>query len=475
MRKYPALLPLGRMMEMFTRSKLFSHSMPRSLLFLASVSVIALLGAGCPSGSRPVTSAPTVAKQQGFGKLPPLQTMAPQEEIARTFAPDVPVVDVAQNSAVLGTPEAISSAPSAMRAPSGVSGSAPAGSAIARPMPVPYPMPRPVSVTYTIDATMPSWGTEGEVLRRDVVMPDKKIFAPIAAVSGLPGQLISKVRSLRGANVQWEDTDGFTWTFDLTSRSMSFWKDVGDGLRFGSDPGKESARDDKKWLAVADAFLDAHGFSAVRRQGGAVEQGEAIQPMMGAAENAVSSGMPCILGADVAPSIYPSPCGNWSPQVTVVYGGSYEARPILDMWGNPYRSTNIVVDRVTNKVTNGSLQLDDTFSRSAYPLISVETARKRLQSGGRNPVYPWGTEEGNVRVTVKNIAIVWIRYETWNAGASQLYYLPGLLATGTVQRGNAADAGEEYRTVVSLVNDDAFDDGADVPVPVPMMRTQTQP
>ncbi len=450
--------------------------MSRSLSLIASVSVIALLGAGCTPGARPVTNVPTVAKQQGFGRLPPLQSVVPQEDLARAVAsePAAPeAVDVAQNPAVLGTTEGISSAPSAMLAPSGVSGSAPAGTAIARPMPAPYPIPRPVTIKYTIDAAMPSWGTDGEVLRRDVTLPDKKIFAPIASSAGLPGQLLSMVKSVSGANVQWEDTEGFTWTFDLTSRSTSFWKDTVDGIRFGENPSKEPARDDKKLIAAADAFLDSHGFSAVRAQGGAVELNDAIQPMMGGAETAAAQGMPCILGADAAPSVYPNPCGSWSPQATIVYGGTREGRSIMDMWGNPYRSTSLSVDRATNKVTNGSLQLEDKLSRSSYPLVSVETARKRLQEGGRNPVYPWG-EEGEVRVSIKNISLVWIRYESWNAGTSQFYYLPGLLATGTVQRGNAVGAQDEYRTIISLVNDDAFDDGADEQIPVPMMRTQTQ-
>ena len=155
-------------------------------------------------------------------------------------------------------------------------------------------------------------------------------------------------------------------------------------------------------------------------------------------------------------------------QATVAYGGTREGRAVVDAGGWPYRHATVSVDLRTKQVTNGWIQLDERAERSSYPLISAESAKKRLQSGGQNPVWPYG-DGGVVRVKLTSISLAWLRYDAWQDGLNETYYLPALLATGTVDRGTKEQAPEEYRTLVPLVDDAAFmDQPGPPPGPLPL-------
>jgi hypothetical protein len=160
------------------------------------------------------------------------------------------------------------------------------------------------------------------------------------------------------------------------------------------------------------------------------------------------------------PMIYPPPypCGWWPQQATVSYGGTREGHKVEDISGYPFQVATVTVDLQSKAVTNGNVQLEDNVNRSTYPLIDQATAQRRLQSGGRNPIWDYGNGTKSIKVHIKTLEVVWMRYDTWSEGTSQTYYLPGLLATGTVDRGDG-NTQEAYRTVMPLLQDDAFDFG----------------
>jgi hypothetical protein len=164
--------------------------------------------------------------------------------------------------------------------------------------------------------------------------------------------------------------------------------------------------------------------------------------------------------------IYPSPC--WYPQeVTVFYGSSLEGRPVVDAGGWPFRLSSVQVSVSDYSVRGGNVQMMQGLDRSAYPLISAEEAMKRLEAGGRNPAYGWGTED--VNVTIDTAELAWMRFDSWKDNKQETYYLPALAARGTVDRKIEGQEPEAYYTVVPLVSDEAFDLGdGGVPVPLPM-------
>ena len=310
-----------------------------------------------------------------------------------------------------------------------------------------------------------------------------------AKQAGLPAEVTGSIAGVTSLNFQWRDRDGFIWTYDAANRTASFYKETSDGAE---DRRVKPSFDEAESLKIANDFLDAHGFSAIRQRGGKVQDIPQFLPLMeGTGET--KGDMPCIQegGAGVessgagrggvgfavaapaagiavpdkplppaagnaAPSIYPSPCW-WPVQATVTYPGERDGRKIADSYGADMNTTSIAVDLRSKQVVNGYVQLDEAMERSSYPLIDQETAKRRLQSGGRNPIWPWGNESGNIKVRLKTIDLVWMRYDAWQDGTSDTYYLPGLRANGSVERGPGMET-EEYKTIIPLLADDAFED-----------------
>ena len=159
----------------------------------------------------------------------------------------------------------------------------------------------------------------------------------------------------------------------------------------------------------------------------------------------------------------------------MVYGGSREGKPVVDMSGNTYRSTSVSVDLQTKQVSSGSIQLDQNVERSSYPLIDQGTATKRLQSGGLDPVSPWSNGPGNINVDLTTFDIVWLRYDAWTGNQSATYFIPALRATGTVDRGIKGQTPEPYSEVVPLPSDDVFqvqNVATPPPTPAPLPAVQ---
>jgi hypothetical protein len=480
----------------------------RFLIPAAFIIGVALTGAGCtsPTPSSPTAKTPPPASKGAlaFGKLPSISASA-------TGASNGQSATVMQGTSAFVAPSV--PAPAALTAganaekgiamPTIAVAPGKPGSAIARP--IPYPQPRPVTVEYILDAGMPTWGADGDVLQVSKSLPDTSAVRSLAGQSGLPSQVTDAVRSLSSVSIQWIDTDGFQWTFDAGSRATSFWKN-----QTAQDANAQQAPtlNQDAVLKAADAFLDAHGFSAIRARGGTIQDLPQILPMM---KGATGASMPCRGGVTIqgsngttmqatppsapvptsagvktsvatktvsapdaiaTPTIYPNPCGWWPQQVSVVYPNMKDGKAVSDPYGNDSVAATITVSMSNNQVTNGNVLLDESTVRSAYPLIDQDTAKRRLESGGRNPVYPWGSEGGNITVHLKTIEVVWMRYDSWANNANETYYLPALIAKGTLDRGKGSSP-EDYQTIIPLLKDDVFEDVQPTPppYPVPMMQT----
>lgn len=459
----------------------------RASSLIAFLAAAALVGGGCPS---PVAKAPQppappsappespTAPRLGFGKLPKpttAQVLGSQKAIS-AVAPTAPSVsDVG--------------APIAAAEGRGIAGTATmiAPGVIEKPLPSPVPRPKPVTVEYTIATDLPSWGSTGDVLQAQPALPDMNIASGFARSAGLPSQAIGSGSKVTTVSLQWRDADGYSWTFDAGSRNVSFWKEQPYARIMMPETADANAAppkiDEQAVLRAADAFLDAHGFSDIRKTGGKIQEMPWIGGMMRSDAAAV---MPCpaveaqtkearpeatmmIEPGGTGGSGIAYPCGWWPQQVTVVYGGTLENRNVVDAGGWPAQNASISVGIRTNDVENGAIQLATNVSRSSYPLIDAETAKKRLQSGALNPVWPWGNETGTIKVTLSKISLVWMRYDAWVDAEQETYYLPALLAEGTVERGIKGQQPEEYRTVLPLVSDEAFEDvGGVAPPPVPL-------
>jgi len=367
---------------------------------------------------------------------------------------------------------------------------------------IPYPPGnRPVTVEYSINGQLPSWDSSGDVLQVSRNLPDAQTAGAFAHNAGLPSQALDSKASITSVSLQWKDSDDFQWSFDAAGRYASFWKNVAYPEKTTEQPGKQNY-DKNEIIAVADRFLDAHGFSAIRAGGGEIEDQQWIGIMQGKpsdsaiypcpleggtsgggvmapqAKSATVSSPGVSVGAGIAAQpgiiVRPIPCGWWPQQVTVFYGGTREGKPVVDASGNAYRPNSVTVDISSKQVMSGNLQLEENVERASYPLIDADTARKRLQSGGLNPVWPWGSETKTIKVSLDKLDVVWMRYDAWQENGNQTYYLPALRAKGTVNRGIKGQQPEDYVMLVPLVADGAFEDQTVTPPPViePMPAVQ---
>lgn len=468
-------------------------SLSRSIFALG---ILSLVGAGCPSLVPPIGVRPsqTVVAKQGFGKLPVLSPLGIGYEAGSRSAVSVPTP--APTAPLIAKDQAVGSSAS--------SGSGVASPTMVRPVPYPYPYPQPhpVTVEYLLEGTMPSWGAEGDVLRAVRAGVDPSTLASIGSKAGVPAMVLNGATQVTSFSAAWKDANAFQWGWDSGSNTLNFWKNI----PYAQPDWKTFPTYQKEELiAIAKTFLAAHGFDALASQTPDIQEWPQILPMMGKSISA-TAGMPCRYygdvmmkgglpvetvnpavdpaGTDAAPApasaptpatepavragassiAYPYPCGGWTTQVTLVYPASHEGTAVTDAYGNPASNATITISLATKEVTGGYVQLEGTSERSAYPLIDADAAKRRLQSGGRNPVYAYG--EKNIVVHLKTIALVWMRYDSWKNDTHETYDLPALLATGTVDRGIKDQPAEDYRTIVPLLKDDSFvpDQGIEPPI-----------
>jgi|GEM_PF-1529896 len=460
-----------------------------SVRLAAFAAVLALVGAGCPSAPTPETSTPGTTTntnppahqnaENGFGKLP-------RPMIGRSAS-----ITSAQAGGLMTAPGI--AAPMA----NDMAMATPAPTMIGRPLPIPYPNPKPVTVEYSVSGTLPTWDASGDVLQVTRALPDAGMASAFAQHAGLPTQALGSGSTISSVSLQWTDPQKFQWSFDVRGRMVSFWKQ--DQSVQPADQNKQPTLDKNAAIAAANAFLDAHGFSAVRQSGATVDDQQwnimaeqvkdvatksaiypcplpvdarvsAVAPVLPSTPEAVSGsggGSAGSVGSAVSePAIMP-PCGWWPQIVTVFYGGTRDGKPVTDSYGNLYRANSISVTLGTYQVTGGNLQLEEQVDHANYPLISKDDAMKRLQSGDLNPIWPWGSETHTIKVHIATLELVWMRYDSWEDNNTQTYYLPAIRATGTVDRGIKGQESEPYTTIVPLVADSAFAD-SDTSVPPPV-------
>lgn len=458
---------------------------------IPAVLMLAVLGAGCPSS--PMTykgtngTKPPAAKL-GFGKLPSMQAygaLGTAEAMSSSY--------MARGSAVLSPmPAAAPVAPSTITLDATVAGDVTVtsnnmvgggtpGTMAMRIAPMPTEEYKPTPAKYEVTASLPDWNGEGDVLHVKRPQPDASLIRSVASGAGLPGQLINGIQTVQSVQASWRDAQNFVWNIDPVNGNLNWWKEI--DWRVTTPPvrpEKPPQVDKARLIAAADAFLDAHGLSAIKAQGGEVENSQWVNILF---DKAAASSMPCIMKEEAAvrdisaagdaklvvdPMIYPSPCDNyWPQQVSVFYGGSREGLQVVDAGGWPNRATSISVDVTTYEVMGGNVLFTEQTERSAYPLISKDEAMKRLQAGGRNVMYSWDGAQMSVNIT--EVKLAWMRHDSWANGRQETYFLPALSAKGTSTYNNQEP--QEYYTVVPLVADSAFDldPNGGYPVPMPLM------
>jgi hypothetical protein len=465
-----------------------------SVRLAALVSVFAFIGAGCakpvqptplPSPQNPAgqTGGSVQSPELGFGKLP----MPAIASASANFAGGN--LHIANSSGPEASVTQDTSGAVAMM-PNFVSGSGIAIPGRATPAMPPTLMPppnlHPATVEYLIDKAMPSWNTSGDVLQVEHALPDAGTASAFAQNAGLPPQALSSDSTISSITLQWIDPEQYQWSFDVRSRSVSFWSQKEGQVDTSTKP----SPDKDAAIAAANAFLDAHGFSSISQSGASVDDtqwnmlmgtagnsGSAKDviypcPMMGSGANSGSGGASvgimnsakAVASSAIAMPIKPGmpsipPCGGWSQPITVYYGGTRDGKPVTDAYGNPFRANSVSVNVSSNEVMNGNLQLDENVNHASYPFIDKDTATKRLQAGGLNPVSQWAYNGArNITVHLTQLDIVWMRYDSWEEGDNQTYYLPALRATGTTDYGIKGQTPQPYTTLVPLVADSAFAD-----------------
>jgi hypothetical protein len=372
-------------------------------------------------------------------------------------------------------------------------------SAIGRP--IPRPFPQPGSVTYEIDAQMPSWPTEDDVLRYVSTPFPSGNVKDLASAVGLPVQALGSDPKLLSFNFSWKDADNLQWSYDASSRMASFWKETNYRVmdeKAQADPAKEPPKvDDNELVRIADDFLTRKGFGNIQRGAGKVENPYGAMPY-GATDASIRCPMPLMEGTSnagsgvsggsakaasetvsvTAPAIAPDGVTTdmmprcWWPsyQVTVVYDGMRNGKRIADAGGYPWRAVTVTVDLTDKTVTNGSVWMDVATESSKYPMLTKDIVEKRLKSGGRNPIYPWDGS-GDITVRIKTLDLVWMRYDTWADGKNEAYLIPSIAGSGTIEYPDKRT--EEYRTILPLVADDAFEETKPIePIPLPAVQVE---
>jgi hypothetical protein len=422
--------------------------MPLSAILLASV----LLGAGCnqtpaPTPSPSDTSSDRPAAVQGFGMLPPVLGYGSLgTEAARSFRPaDAALSSIAPVPMMAGV--AMTEPAIAVRAPT---------------------LPEEAKVVYDIKGELPTWSADGTVYRVRQPGVSTSVARSIADAAGVPSQVSGGATEIQGANVSWRDAAGFIWNVDLPGRNLNWWKNV-DYSKTQPEANNNPKLDAAAVKTAADNFLRDHGFGNLVGKG-IIEETPMIMPLL-RGESA-----PCPLMAEareaaanpVAPEadkivdskmmIWPSPCG-YPIQVTVYYPDVRDNMSTVDAGGWASRKASIQIDISNNSIVGGNVMLPSNEDSSAYPLISSEEAMKRLMAGGNNPIYGWydGSGVKEVRATISTVKLGWMRHDSWENNAMKTYFLPALLAEGTIDRGNSNQTEpEKYYTVVPLVADAAF-------------------
>ncbi|HVM91049.1 MAG TPA: hypothetical protein VMU11_04100 [Verrucomicrobiae bacterium] len=440
--------------------------------------LLALVGAGCQPGpsapSAPQGQAPTAppAPKMGFGKLPSIGATG---ALGSPEAVSMRATDATSQAAPMMAAGTVTANGSAMAvAPSAAPMPADANAMLkVRPIPSP-PNLKPVGIKYNLTASMPDLPSESDVLEVHRATPDASSVRSFAQAYGLPSSLVGGIKTVQSVNASWLDADEYQWSMDGASGMINWWKQQDQNMQPMAD-GQEDAPakvDDAKVLAAADAFLRSHGLGAVADQGGVVEQYDNQPCLMKADPASAPTPAPdtaVATDAGVSTMIYPSPCRYFPVQANVYYGSTRDGKPVVDMGGWPSRMSSVNVDTATLQVMSGNVVYSEQTERSSYPLLDQATVLSRLQAGGRNPVYPWGNETKDIQVTIDKIELAWLRYDSWDNGIQQTYYLPAIAASGHVDRGIKGQDPEEYHTTVALVKDDAFGDVAPQPTPMPYM------
>lgn len=267
---------------------------------------------------------------------------------------------------------------------------------LAGPVPVPE---REKSAPMVFDVELPSFPTDVTVLREWSPAPDDTLLRNITNALGVPSGALGQRPNGTDLRVSWSDDRGYAWNYGVVAANAVGF------ARAGMTP--RAPTDEVNAIEQSRAFLLAHG------------------------ADMTGWGIPFVDGS------------------RVVFAASRDRQSVVDDAGRPVPEAVI---EVTDNGTpaRGWFVIPRQMDRSNYPALNASDIQKRLRSGGTNIA---GIAGGGV-VTISRFALGLYRYRITQDAVIRTYYLPALLAEGTVTRTGGFKT--PYATAVPLVHDDAF-------------------
>ena len=261
--------------------------------------------------------------------------------------------------------------------------------------------------------------------------------------AGLPAALADSISEVQSLNASWKGKNSITWSFDAMSNSLSWWKEV---VYPQGDQGQPKL-DEARAIQVAQDFVKANGLTGYATTAPELENAPWIRPML------EQTSMPCPMvkmdpaaasaRAEAAPdapatdSSMIAPCFWYPRTVNIVYPDVRDGKRVTDAWsGYPQQALTITVSLDTYEVTGGYANLPTSLEASSYPMIDKGAVEEALKKGGRSAYYGWGKKGTRVQIQYNKFEQVVMRYDSWKDNKNETYFVPALLATGTVDAGD---------------------------------------
>jgi hypothetical protein len=352
-----------------------------------------------------------------------------------------------------------------------------AGVMVDEKMMMPYPGPdgeyTQLEVDYNWATEIPAITGAADVYRAIRTKPDTSLTKSLLKSAGLPAALADSISEVQSLNASWKGKNSITWSFDAMSNSLSWWKEV---VYPQGDQGQPKL-DEARAIQVAQDFVKANGLTGYATTAPELENAPWIRPML------EQTSMPCPMvkmdpaaasaRAEAAPdapatdSSMIAPCFWYPRTVNIVYPDVRDGKRVTDAWsGYPQQALTITVSLDTYEVTGGYANLPTSLEASSYPMIDKGAVEEALKKGGRSAYYGWGKKGTRVQIQYNKFEQVVMRYDSWKDNKNETYFVPALLATGTVDAGDGNGL-QDYRTIVPLIKAEFLEE---MPNPIMYMK-----
>lgn len=339
-------------------------------------------------------------------------------------------------------------------------------------MMMPYPGPdgeyTQLEVDYNWATEIPTITGAADVYRAIRTKPDTSLTKSLLKSAGLPAALADSVSEVQSLNASWKGKNSITWSFDAMSNSLSWWKEVAYPQGNEDQPKLDEARA----IQVAQDFVKANGLTGYATTAPELENAPWIRPML------EQTSMPCPavraepasmdekMAATSEGSMI-APCFWYPRTVNIVYPDVRDGKRVTDAWsGYPQQALTITVSLDTYEVTGGYANLPTSLEASSYPMIDKGAVEASLKKGGRSAYYGWGKKGTRVQIQYTKFEQVVMRYDSWKDNKNKTYFVPALLATGTVDAGDGNGL-QDYRTIVPLIKAEFLEE---MPNPIMYMK-----